>query len=71
MAAWLLGGLNFQIEHHLFLRICHVNYPAISKLVEETCRKYGVKYSEHETVWAGVVAHFRWLQRMGMPSTAQ
>jgi linoleoyl-CoA desaturase len=70
VAAWLLGGLNFQIEHHLFPRICHVNYPAISKLVEETCRKYGVKYNEHESVWAGVVSHFRWLQRMGMPSTA-
>jgi linoleoyl-CoA desaturase len=69
VAAWLLGGLNFQIEHHLFPRICHVNYPAISKVVEETCREYGVKYSEHESVWAGVVSHFRWLQRMGMPST--
>ncbi|HTU22686.1 MAG TPA: fatty acid desaturase [Gemmataceae bacterium] len=41
--SWLLGGLNFQIEHHLFPRICHVNYPAISKLVEETCRELGVK----------------------------
>src|SRR6185369_3111568 len=34
VAAWLLGGLNFQIEHHLFPRICHINYPAISKVVE-------------------------------------
>ena len=68
VAAWLLGGLNFQIEHHLFPRICHANYPAISKLVEETCREYGVKYSEHESVWAGVVSHFRWLRQMGMPS---
>lgn len=67
VAAWLLGGLNFQIEHHLFPRICHANYPAISKLVEETCREYGVKYSEHESVWAGVVSHFRWLRQMGMP----
>jgi linoleoyl-CoA desaturase len=70
VAAWLLGGLNFQIEHHLFPRICHVNYPAISKLVEATCREYGVKYSEHASVWAGVGSHFRWLRRMGMPSTA-
>jgi len=71
VVAWLLGGLNFQIEHHLFPRICHTNYPAISNLVQETCREYGVKYSEHESVWAGVVSHFRWLQRMGMPTTAQ
>ena len=66
VAAWLLGGLNFQIEHHLFPRICHVHYPAISKLVEETCRELGVKYSEHTTLWSGIASHFRWLRRMGM-----
>ena len=71
VAAWLLGGLNFQIEHHLFPRICHANYPAISKLVKETCREYGVKYSEHESFWAGVAAHFRWLRQMGMPSPTE
>jgi len=65
LAAWLLGGLNFQIEHHLFPRICHVNYPAISKLVEETCREFDVRYAEHESVWTGIVSHFRWLRRMG------
>ena len=37
-AAWLLGGLNFQIEHHLFSRICHVNYPAIAAVVEADLR---------------------------------
>jgi linoleoyl-CoA desaturase len=67
VAAWLLGGLNFQIEHHLFPRICHVNYPALSKLVEETCREFGVAYMEHKSFWAGVAAHFRWLRQMGMP----
>lgn len=67
--AWLLGGLNFQIEHHLFPRICHVNYPAISKLVEETCRDFGVTYTEHKSFWAGMASHFRWLRRMGMPAT--
>ncbi|MBZ5536748.1 MAG: acyl-CoA desaturase [Acidobacteriia bacterium] len=65
MAAWLLGGLNFQIEHHLFPRICHVNYPAISKLVEETCHKFGLKYNENRSFWAGVASHFRWLRQMG------
>jgi fatty acid desaturase len=70
VVTWLLGGLNFQIEHHLFPRICHVNYPAVSKLVEETCREFGVKYMEHKSLWAGVTSHFRWLRRMGLPSTA-
>jgi linoleoyl-CoA desaturase len=69
VVAWLLGGLNFQIEHHLFPRISHVNYPAISKLVEQTCRDFGVAYTEHRSFREGVTAHFRWLRRMGMPST--
>ena len=67
--AWLLGGLNFQIEHHLFPRICHVNYPAMSKLVEETCREFGVRYKEHPSVRAGLASHFRWLRGLAMPST--
>ena len=71
VVAWLLGGLNFQIEHHLFPRICHINYPAMSKLVEETCREFGVKYAEHPSFRAGLVSHFRWLRRMGMPSAIQ
>jgi len=65
MAAWLLGGLNFQIEHHLFPRICHVNYPGISRVVEETCREFGVRYAAHASVWAGLASHYRWLRRMG------
>jgi len=69
VVAWLLGGLNFQIEHHLFPRISHVNYPAISKLVEQACRDFEVTYIEHRSFRAGVIAHFRWLRRMGMPTT--
>jgi linoleoyl-CoA desaturase len=71
VVAWLLGGLNFQIEHHLFPRISHVNYPAISKLVEQTCRDFGVAYTEHRSFREGVTAHFRWLRRMGMPNTTR
>ena len=69
--SWFVGGLNFQIEHHLFPRICHVNYPAISKIVEETCQEYGVRYSANETFWGGIVSHFRWLRRMGLPETPE
>jgi linoleoyl-CoA desaturase len=69
LVAWLLGGLNFQIEHHLFPRICHINYPALSKLVEAACREFGVRYMVHASVWAGLVSHFRWLRRMGRPIT--
>ena len=67
---WFTGSLNYQIEHHLFPQICHVNFPAISKLVEETCREFGIKYVVHQTFSAGVASHFRFLRQMGMPDTA-
>jgi linoleoyl-CoA desaturase len=69
VVTWLLGGLNYQIEHHLFPRICHSNYPAISVLVRETCGDFGIHYNEHPSFWAGIRSHFRWLRRMGTPIT--
>ena len=68
--SWLVGGLNFQIEHHLFPRVSHIHYPALSPLVEQTCREFGVRYTVHRSVWAGIGSHFRWLRRMGMPDPA-
>jgi linoleoyl-CoA desaturase len=70
LLSWFIGGLNFQIEHHLFPQICHVRYPALSKLVEQTCREFGLRYVAHKTLLAGVASHFRWLRRMGVPDTA-
>ena len=67
IVSWYTGGLNFQVEHHLFPRICHLNYPAISKLVEETCREFGVRYVVHQSFFSCLASHFRWLRRMGMP----
>ncbi len=68
LISWLVGGLNFQIEHHLFPQICHVHYAALAPIVEQTCRESGLRYAEHETFFGAVVSHFRWLRRMGMPS---
>src|SRR5262245_44085601 len=67
---WWLGGLNFQIEHHLFPRVCHVHYPALSRIVEATCQEYGVRYRAHPTFWAGLVSHYRWLRALGQPASA-
>jgi linoleoyl-CoA desaturase len=65
VAAWYCGGLNFQIEHHLFPRICHVHYPAISKIVERTCREFGVSYVSYPTLRAAIAAHYRFLKQLG------
>ena len=64
-ASWLLGGLNFQIEHHLFSRICHVNYPTIAPVVEQTCREFGVEYKHNMTLLSAVRSHYGWLRAMG------
>jgi linoleoyl-CoA desaturase len=66
--SWLLGGLNFQVEHHLFHKICHVHYPAISRIVQQTCHDFEIQYNEHKTFLRGVVSHFKWLRQMGMAS---
>ncbi len=71
MMAWYCGGLNFQIEHHLFPRICHIHYPAISKIVEETCREFQVKYVSYPTLRQALAAHTRFLKMLGRPEAPQ
>lgn len=68
---WFFGSLNFQIEHHLFPKICHVNYPAIAKIVSQTCKEFGINYSSHDTCWSALSSHYRWLRQMGRPAEAQ
>ena len=66
--SWLLGGLNFQVEHHLFSKICHVHYPALSKVVEQTCREFGIRYAANKSLFSAIASHFRWLVLMGRPT---
>ena len=63
--SWMVGGLNFQVEHHLFPRISHVHYPEISKLVRDTCAEFNVHYIEYPTVLSAVKAHLRHLKYLG------
>lgn len=66
---WFLGGLNFQIEHHLFAKICHIHFPALSKVVEEACEEFGIRYTAHPTFGSALNSHYRWLVQMGRPTT--
>ena len=63
--SWLVGGLNFQIEHHLFPKISHVHYPAISKIIRQVCHEYGVQYIEYPRMRQAVVSHVMFLRKMG------
>ena len=66
LATWYLGGLNYQIEHHLFPKVCHVHYPAISKIVRRTCEESSVSYVNYGTITAAVIAHYRFLRTMAV-----
>ncbi len=68
LLTWYLGGLNFQVEHHLFPKTCHIHYPAISPIVEETCRAHGIPHTSHATMRGALRSHVRWLRRMGRES---
>jgi len=63
LLTWYLGSLNFQIEHHLFPRICHLHYPALSPIVEQVCREFGFHYCAHETMVDALASHYRFLHR--------
>jgi linoleoyl-CoA desaturase len=65
LLTWYLGGLNLQIEHHLFPRICHVHYRSIADIVEETSSDFGIRYTAHDGFFRAVASHWRWLRRMG------
>ncbi len=65
-----LGGLNFQIEHHLFPRVCHQHLRALAPLVEEICRKHSVPYQVHPSMRAALASHARWVHRLSLPDPA-
>lgn len=65
LVCWLVGGLNFQIEHHLFPKISHIHYPAISKIIKQTCADFNVKYTEFKRMRHAVLSHTLYLRRMG------
>lgn len=67
---YYMGGLNYQIEHHLFTKVPHTHYPQIAPIVEEVCEKHGVQYLAHRTLWGAVRSHTRWLYRMGHAEVA-
>lgn len=70
LVMWFSGGLNHQIEHHLFPHVSHTHYPAIARIVKRTCQKFGLPYNVHPSIWSAVRSHFRHIRAMGRPSKA-
>ncbi|MFO7823870.1 MAG: acyl-CoA desaturase, partial [Cyclobacterium sp.] len=65
LLTWFLGGLNYQVEHHLFPKISHIHYPAISKIIKQACKDYNITYLEHEKLRLAFLSHFRHLRVLG------
>jgi linoleoyl-CoA desaturase len=62
---WFVGGLNFQIEHHLFPKISHIHYPQISKIIKQACADYNLPYVEYPKMRKAVASHVAFLKHMG------
>jgi linoleoyl-CoA desaturase len=63
--SWFVGGLNFQIEHHLFPKVSHIHYPAISKIVIEKCAEFHLPYNQYSTITGAIASHFRVMKMLG------
>ncbi|HQQ95309.1 MAG TPA: acyl-CoA desaturase [Bacteroidia bacterium] len=62
---WLVGGLNHQVEHHLFPNICHIHYPKISKIVEQTAHEFSLPYKKTRTFIGAIISHEHMLWKLG------
>ena len=65
VVSWFVGGLNFQVEHHLFPKISHIHYPQISKIVRQACKDYGLEYIENHKMTQAVASHVSYLKHLG------
>jgi linoleoyl-CoA desaturase len=66
LANFICGGLNMQIEHHLFPRVCHVHYGKISEIVKSTAEEFNVPYIENRTFIDALKSHYKMLKKFGI-----
>jgi linoleoyl-CoA desaturase len=69
--SWYMGGLNFQIEHHLFPKICSIHYPALSKIIRRVAQKYNYPYYAQDTFFQALNSHYLMLKELGKPVAAK
>ncbi len=67
LVTWFVGGLNFQVEHHLFPKVCHLHYPALARVVAEVAARHGLRHRSHRTFMGALASHFGHLRLMGQP----
>ena len=62
---WLIGGLNYQVEHHVLPDVCHVHYKKLTKIVSETAQEYGMPYHVKKSVGQAIWDHTKMLRMLG------
>ena len=62
---WYIGGLNFQIEHHLFPNICHIHYPKLAPIVQKTAVEFGIPYNLNKSFSSALLSHIHRLKELG------
>ena len=62
---WYVGGLNFQVEHHLFPKVCSVHYPALAPMVRDLAAQHGLPYHSNPTFLGAIRSHLRTLKEFG------
>ena len=68
---WFTGGLNHQVEHHIFPNISHIHYGKIAEIVKKTAKEFNLPYNEFKTTRKALIAHFNYLKLMGVKPTMQ
>ncbi len=62
---WFVGGLNFQVEHHLFPKVSHIHYPAISKILQQKCKEFNMPYNYYPGFFQAIASHYRFMKYLG------
>lgn len=65
LLSWFIGGLNYQIEHHLFTRVCHVHYRKLAPIVQSTAKEFNIPYHVQPTFRRALLEHIRMLKKLG------
>ncbi len=67
LGSWLMGGINIHAIHHILPQVCHVHYPALTKILKSTCDDFGIEYQENPNFWVALKKHYWMLKHLSRP----
>ena len=67
LGTWLMGAINIHVIHHIYPKVCHVHYAAITEILKQTCDDHGILYQENETFGLALKKHYQILKHLSKP----